>query len=161
LLSKIPWLENMKFIQLNILLIATLLSFSVFGININMASPEGLWKTYDDDGEATGYVRINEANGIYSGVIEKSLPTDRDDKYCTECKDERKNQSLIGMTIIKNLRAKGEKFVGGEILDPFSGNTYRVKLKLIEAGKKLEVRGFIGISLFGRTQIWERAENGQ
>lgn len=94
-------------------------------------------------------------------MIEKGLETDKEDKYCTACKDERKDQKLVGMTILKNVKAKGDAYAGEEILDPFSGSTYRVKMKLKEAGKKLEVRGFIGISLFGRTQIWERADNGQ
>ncbi len=124
------------------------------------ASPEGLWKAYDDDGQITGFVRIVKENGIYTGVIEKGLPEDREEKYCTACKDERKNQKLIGMTIIKNVKASGEAYAGDEILDPFSGNTYKVKLKLKDAGKKLEVRGFIGFSLFGRTQIWERVDHG-
>ena len=65
------------------------------------------------------------------------------------------------MTMMKNVKAQDENYLGDEILDPFSGNTYRVKLKLKEAGNKLEVRGFVGLSLFGRTQVWERVENGQ
>jgi uncharacterized protein (DUF2147 family) len=123
------------------------------------ADISGLWKTFDDDGQPSGFVRINETNSIYNGVIEKGLPTDKEAKYCTLCKDERKDQKLIGMTIIKNVKANGAEYSGGEILDPFSGNTYRVKLKLKEAGQKLEVRGFIGISLFGRTQVWQRTND--
>jgi uncharacterized protein (DUF2147 family) len=122
-------------------------------------SPAGLWKTYNDKGKATGYVRINEAQGVYTGVIEKGLENEKQEEFCAACKGERKNQKMIGMTVIKNVKAKGDAFEGSEILDPFSGNTYRVKLTPIEAGKKLEVRGFVGISLFGRTQIWERTEN--
>jgi uncharacterized protein (DUF2147 family) len=122
-------------------------------------TPVGLWKTHDDKGKPTGYVRMQEGNGIYTGVIEKGLENEKQEEFCTACKDERKNQKMIGMTVIKNVKAKGDAFEGSEILDPFSGNTYRVKLKLIDAGKKLEVRGFIGISLFGRTQVWERAKN--
>lgn len=91
-------------------------------------------------------------------MIEKGVQQDKKEQYCTECKDERKGQKLIGMTMMKNVKAKGDTFEGTEILDPFSGNTYRVKLKLIEAGEKLEVLGFIGVSLFGRTQIWECPE---
>jgi uncharacterized protein (DUF2147 family) len=136
--------------------VVMILSSYAFAGNIN--TPSGLWKTFDDDGQHTGYVRINETNGVYTGVIEKGLLTDKE-KYCTACKDERKDQKLVGMVIIKNVIAKGELYEGSEILDPFSGNTYRVKLALKEAGKKLEVRGFIGISLLGRTQVWERAEN--
>jgi uncharacterized protein (DUF2147 family) len=125
----------------------------------DLASPTGLWKTADDKGKATGYVRINQAQGVFTGVIEKGLENEKQQEFCTACKGERKNQKMIGMTVIKNVKAKGDAYEGSEILDPFSGNTYRVKLTPIDAGKKLEVRGFVGISLFGRTQIWERAEN--
>jgi uncharacterized protein (DUF2147 family) len=123
------------------------------------ASPAGLWKTFDDKGKPTGYVRINEAQGIYTGVIEKGLENEKQEEFCTACKDERKNQKMIGMTVIKNVKAKGDAFEGSEILDPFTGDTYRVKLTLKDAGKKLGVRGFVGFSLFGRTQVWERVEN--
>lgn len=60
--------------------------------------------------------------------------------------------------MMKNVKAVGDVYEGSEILDPFSGNTYRVKLTLKDAGKKMEVRGFVGLSLFGRTQVWDRAE---
>lgn len=137
-----------------------LMSFSLISFATEQNSPAGLWKTYDDKGEPTGFVRITEQAGIYTGVIEKGLETDKEDKYCTACKDERKGQNLVGMTMMKGVKAKGDVFEGNEILDPFSGNTYRVKLTMKDA-KKMEVRGFIGVSLFGRTQVWERAENGQ
>lgn len=121
-------------------------------------SPAGLWKAHNDKGAPTGYIRVTEQNGIFTGVIEKGLETDKEDKYCTSCKDERKNQKLVGMTMMKNVKAKGDTYQGDEILDPFSGNTYKVKLTLKEAGKTMEVRGFVGLSLFGRTQIWQRVE---
>jgi uncharacterized protein (DUF2147 family) len=146
--------RNNLIVGLLLMLLATVSSSGEF------ASPEGLWKTYDDDGKITGFVRIVNDNGIYTGVIEKGLDTDKGDERCTACKDERKDRKLIGMTIMKKVKANGDAYVGEEILDPFSGNTYKVTLKLKEAGKKLEVRGYIGLSLFGRTQTWERAENG-
>lgn len=121
-------------------------------------TPAGLWKTHDDKGKPTGYVRVQDDNGIFTGVIEKGLETDKEEKYCTDCKDERKGQRLVGMTMMKNVKAKGDTYEGSEILDPFSGNTYKVKLTLKDAGKKMEVRGFVGVSLFGRTQVWERVE---
>jgi hypothetical protein len=133
-----------------------LLTHALFAFANN--SPTGLWKTHDDKGKPTGYVRVLEDNGIYTGVIEKGLETDKEEKYCTSCKDERKDQKLVGMTMMKNVKSKDEGYEGTEILDPFSGNTYRVKLKLKDEGKKMEVRGFVGVSLFGRTQVWERVE---
>jgi hypothetical protein len=137
-----------------------LISFSLIALASGQNNPAGLWKTHDDEGVPTGYVRITEQGGVYTGVIEKGLETDKEDAYCTECKDERKGQRLIGMTMMKGVKANGENYEGSEILDPFSGNTYRVKLTIKDANK-MEVRGFIGLSLFGRTQIWERIENGQ
>lgn len=124
-------------------------------------TPAGLWKAYNDDGQPTGFIKISESQGVYTGVVEKGLPTDTEEKYCTLCEDDRKDQRLIGMTVLKNVQKNGDTFEGEEILDPFSGNTYRVKLTLKDAGKKMEVRGFVGFSLFGRTQIWEHAESGQ
>jgi uncharacterized protein (DUF2147 family) len=121
-------------------------------------SPAGLWKALDDKGVPTGFVKFTENQGVFTGVIEKSLETDTEEQYCTACKDARKDQRLVGMTIMKNVKAKGDAYEGTEILDPFSGNTYRVKLTLKEAGKKMEVRGFAGLSLFGRTQVWQRTE---
>ncbi len=122
----------------------------------------GLWKAHDDKGKPTGYIRISEDGAIYTGVVEKGLESDKEEKFCTACEGERKGQRLIGMTIIKGVVAKGDNsYLGTEILDPLSGNTYRVKLKLDDSGQLLKVRGYVGISLFGRTQIWKRAENGQ
>jgi len=78
------------------------------------------------------------------------------------CEGDRKGQRLIGMTILKKVTAKGNgAYQGKEILDPFSGKTYRVKLKLKETNQVLEVRGFVGLSLFGRTQLWKRVNDGE
>lgn len=149
----------MKFIQHSILKpVFILVLFSSSLMAIAETSPAGLWKTHDDKGKPTGYVRVQENNGVFTGVIEKGLDTDKEEKYCTACKDERKDQRLIGMTMMKNVKVKGDTYEGSEILDPFSGNTYKVKLTLKEAGNKMEVRGFVGVSLFGKTQVWERVE---
>lgn len=124
----------------------------------NEISPTGLWKSYDDQGKPTGFIRVTEDAGILIGRVERGLPEEKQVQFCSVCKDERKNQPLLGMVIIKGLKAKGDYFEGDQILDPFTGNTYRVKLKLKDQGNKMEVRGFIGVSLFGITQIWERVE---
>ncbi len=123
-------------------------------------SPIGLWKTIDDSSnKPRSLVRINENNGSYSGVVEKGLDAgDAPDKVCENCTDTRKNKPIIGMTILQGMRQKGDIFEDGEILDPENGKTYQCRLKLLEDGKKLEVRGFIGLMLLGRSQIWMREE---
>ena len=75
----------MKIIQSTILFFTTIASLTAFAAN--MSTPVGLWKTYDDDGQASGYVRINEKDGVYTGIIEKGLPSDTEDKYCTDWYD--------------------------------------------------------------------------
>lgn len=138
----------------------------VFGFSVTISAMatelEGLWLSHDDNGKPTGYIKIIEESGVYKGVIEKGLDSDKEEKFCTACKDERKGKRLIGMTMLKGVVDQGHGgFQGTEILDPFSGNTYRVKLKIRDDGQTLEVRGYVGLSLFGRTQIWRRVENGQ
>lgn len=133
------------------------LTHTAFAAN---TSPAGLWKSIDDNtGKPRSLIRISEANGEYSAVIEKGLlSTDTGEAVCDKCTDERKGQRIVGMTIVKGIKQKGGHFEGGEILDPENGKIYRCKMKLDETGNKLEVRGFIGISLFGRSQIWTREE---
>jgi uncharacterized protein (DUF2147 family) len=122
-------------------------------------SPAGLWKTVDDStGQAKGLVRIREVNGHFEGKIEKIYPKPNDDPApkCEKCNGARKNQPVLGMTILWGLAKQADDYEGGEILDPENGKVYRAQMKLIDGGKKLEVRGFVGVSLFGRSQIWLR-----
>ncbi len=123
-------------------------------------SPAGLWKTIDDkSGKPRSLVRITESNGEYSAVVEKGLlATDKKGAVCSKCTDERKDQPIIGMTIVNGIKKNGDKFDGGKILDPDNGKLYKCKMTLNETGDELEVRGYIGISLIGRSQIWHRME---
>jgi uncharacterized protein (DUF2147 family) len=123
-------------------------------------TPAGLWRTIDDNtGKPRSLVRITENQGTYSAVIEKGLlATDTNDAVCDKCTDERKGQRIIGMTIVNGIKHTKDGYEGGEILDPENGKTYRCLMKLDSSGKQLEVRGYIGFSLFGRSQIWSRVE---
>ncbi len=124
------------------------------------STPAGLWKSIDDNtGKPRSLIRISEHNGEYSAVVEKGLlPTDTGEAVCDKCTDARKGKRIIGMTIVEGIKHKGDSFEGGEILDPENGKTYRCKMQLDDTGNKLEVRGYIGISLFGRSQTWTREE---
>ena len=124
-------------------------------------SPAGLWKTIDDKtGKPRSLIRISDDNGVYSAVVEKGLRADdTGDAVCDKCTDERKGQKIIGMTIMRDLKeSKTKLFEGGNILDPENGKVYKCKMTLDEIGNKLEVRGFIGFSLLGRSQVWTREE---
>ena len=117
----------------------------------------GRWKTVDDKtGKPKGIVLIYEQNGQFFGKIESAIdPKDAND-ICSLCKDERKNMRTVGMVFLRHLKRDGDEFDGGDILDPDNGKVYRCKAKLAEGGKKLIVRGYIGISLIGRSQTWTR-----
>jgi uncharacterized protein (DUF2147 family) len=125
-------------------------------------SPVGLWKTIDDNtGKVRSIVRITQSNGEYKGTIEKLFraPDQEQNPKCDKCTDARKDKPIIGMTILTGLRADGDdEFAGGQIVDPENGKVYSSKLTVDEDGKKLELRGFIGVSLIGRSQTWVRAD---
>jgi uncharacterized protein (DUF2147 family) len=127
------------------------------------ASPAGLWKTVDDSTKKEkSLVRIVETNGVYTGKVEKVIdPDSPKDAVCKDCTDERKDQPVVGMTIIRNMKqSTGDKtvFEGGDILDPNNGKVYSAKLTLVDGGRKLDVRGYIGMPMLGRTQTWQRVE---
>lgn len=125
------------------------------------ASPVGAWKTIDDKtGKPKALVRISEEGGVLTGKIEKLFrPADQDQNpKCVNCSDARKDQPIIGMTILSGLKKDGNEYTGGEILDPQEGKTYKTKAKLTDNGNKLEVRGYIGVPMLGRTQTWQREQ---
>ena len=134
---------------------------------VNAQSPLiGTWKTIDDEGPNKGkessYIEIFEKNGMYSGKITRLL-IDPPDKICDKCKGDLKNKLLIGMIIVKDMKKTGnvdkkigEEYTGGTILDPDSGDVYKCKMWVKD--DVLTARGFIGISLFGRSQEWFRVK---
>ena len=122
-------------------------------------SPAGAWKTVDDaTGKEKAIVRITEAGGVFTGKVEKLLDPAKQDSKCDECTDSRKGQPVIGLTIMRNIKKGESHWEGGDILDAANGKVYRARLTLSEDNKKLDVKGFIGTPLFGRTQTWTRME---
>ncbi|KGV37765.1 hypothetical protein X985_4617 [Burkholderia pseudomallei MSHR4012] len=124
-------------------------------------SPVGMWQTIDDHtGKPKALVQISvDSNGELSGKVVKGLgENDTPDRRCTACTDERKDQLIKGMTIIKAMKKDGEGWDGGNILDPENGKVYKCKMKLEDGGQKLVVRGYIGVSLLGRSQTWMRSQ---
>ena len=125
-------------------------------------TPAGLWRTIDDDGKTEkSTVRITNNGGTFSAKVEKISNPAKADEKCVDCTGAAKDQPIVGLTILWDVKQDAEEpglYDGGMILDPTNGKTYKVRLKPIEGGKKLEVRGYIGSPMFGRTQTWIRAE---
>lgn len=140
------------------------LSFSLLAVAAQaQMSPLGLWRSIDDETkQPKAEIRISQnAAGVLSGVVEKSLlTTPSAEPNCNLCSDDRKDKPKIGLEIIRGGQASDGKLVweGGKILDPENGKNYSLRLTPIDGGKKLEVRGYIGAPLLGRTQTWIRVQ---
>jgi uncharacterized protein (DUF2147 family) len=122
-------------------------------------SPIGRWKTFDEKtGKAKSIVRISEENGKLQGKIETLFrePGQDPDPVCDVCPEGKRGQKKRGMIILWDLTRNGEWWEGGRILDPANGKVYRCRMRTLESGHKLQVRGFIGVSMMGRSQVWER-----
>ena len=122
-------------------------------------TPVGKWKTIDDaSGKPKAIVEIWEHGGKLYGKIVKLFREKGEDQdpKCDKCKGDKKDKRVIGMVIVEGLARDGDEWKGGSILDPDNGKTYKCKMSL-EKGK-LKVRGFIGVSLLGRTQYWHPAQ---
>jgi uncharacterized protein (DUF2147 family) len=142
-------------------LLFSIVFMGLFGSTPTMAqdSPVGLWKTIDDNTkEAKSIVEISEVDGKLVGKIIKLFKKPEEDANpkCDQCQGDLKDQPIIGMKIIWDIEKRSSDWGNGHILDPKNGKTYKAKMKVVEDGKKLELRGFLGISLLGRTQVWQR-----
>jgi uncharacterized protein (DUF2147 family) len=123
------------------------------------ATPAGLWQTSDDQGRPDGLVRVVARDGGFDATVEAvfSPPAPSAQPLCELCPGELKNRPVVGLRIASGLKADGEGW-SGEILDPDDGKLYRCTLRLVEGGRRLEVRGYVGLPIFGRTQVWLRRE---
>ncbi|WP_428239654.1 DUF2147 domain-containing protein [Gynuella sp.] len=142
-----------------IIIFALLTTLAMHASAADMNSPIGQWQTIDDEtNKAKSVVRIYMDGDELKGDIVKLLATEDKGKICKKCKGSRANQPIEGMNFIWGLTQDGKEWKGGKILDPANGKEYKAKLMVTNGGKNLEVRGFIGFSLIGRTQVWNRVE---
>ena len=123
------------------------------------SSPAGLWRTFDDKtGRERGLVRIWEQDGILYGSVAGTVDPAEARRTCDKCRDDRKDRPILRLNIIRGMKRDGDRWAGGQILDPETGETYRCSMRLQGGGSKLVVRGYLGISLLGRSQVWVRAQ---
>jgi uncharacterized protein (DUF2147 family) len=122
-------------------------------------SAAGLWKTFDDrTHKARGIIRIYEEDGKFFGRIESSFNPAEATKRCLKCSGDRKDAPIIGLVIMRGMVRQGLEYEGGNILDPENGYVYRCRFELSPDGGKISIRGYLGLSIFGRTQTWVRVE---
>ncbi|WP_369976056.1 DUF2147 domain-containing protein [Xanthomonas bundabergensis] len=142
------------------LMLALPLSVAAFVAQAADTSPVGRWQTIDDEtGKPKSIVQIEQAgNGTLSGKVIEILQSDKGpNPLCDKCDGAQKGKPIKGMTILWGLKPDGTAvWSGGSVLDPAKGKTYKAKVTLTDGGKKLQMRGYIGIEALGRTQTWIR-----
>ena len=141
---------------------ACLMTFTVGTAFAQTQDPAiGVWKTIDDKtNQPASLIKIDQVNGVLEGTIIKTFPKPNETPlvYCSLCKDDRKDKPIVGMKIMTDLKQdQPGVWSGGKILDPKEGEVYKVKIAT-EDGKKMDIRGYIGVPLLGRTQVWDKAE---
>lgn len=137
-----------------ILITAMFIGFSVAGKSQTIF---GKWNSFNEEtNKKESVIEVYQKDGkAYAKIIE-ILNEDRKNATCTECKGDRKNEPILGMNILTGLKKDDDEWSGGKILDPKNGKEYKCYIKLLDKNT-LKIRGYIGVSLFGRTAIWKRA----
>ena len=130
----------------------------------NVKSIEGYWLTWDKKThKPSSVIKIWLQNGKYFGRIYKIVSTNVKDPvtHCTKCKGNQKNKPILGLIIIRDMIYKGGKYVDGRILDPRDGKEYHATMWLVNGGKEVKLRGYIGLPIFGQTRVWSHLTESQ
>lgn len=141
------------------LVAVSLISIISFNVIFAMPSqdPIALWRTYDLKGQARSVLKFYEENGEIKADVVRILLKNGD--YCDHCKGRLKNKPYLGMTIIRGLKHKNNKWINGEVLDTDTGNTYSCNITLSDDGNTMHFHAYKGVPLFGRTVEWRRVAN--
>ena len=144
-----------------LVVMSAIIMLGAAGASLRAAEPSavGLWEQVDEkSGKPESWFKITERNGAYEGNIVKIFfkPGEDENWVCDKCEGAERGKPVLGLALIKGMQRNGSSYENGTIMDQRDGAVYRALMKLSPDGQKLEVRGYLGISLFGRSQVWNR-----
>ena len=137
------------------------LFFQTMSLEAAAPTAAGLWQQTDDDGHVGGWFLIFRQGDVYQGALVKMFPKPGEDPnpICTKCEGDQKNLPSLGLIMIKGMQRHGSIYENGTILDPRDGSVYNAQMTVSQDGQELTVRGYLGIQLFGKSQVWTRLPN--
>jgi hypothetical protein len=146
-------------LHLSILLVVSFATLTALAHSARADGPtaNGLWEK-TEAGKPVVWVLVFQRGGTYEGAIARRFlkPGDDPGAVCTKCADDRRNEPLLGLTFIRGMKRNGLKYEGGEILDPRDGKVYSANMAVNSDGHTLTLRGYMGISILGHDEIWNR-----